>query len=505
MIATHIEHKLTSLHRGGHMKSQRLMGRLVALLGIGAGVVTTGLSTGWTGTAQGSSEGTSGSVVYSAGAQIACPAVVTKDVNGDGRHEMFVTSLDGRIHAFDADGVSLPGWPVPYPPTEAGVDPEVNGISRSAPTVADLDGDGVDEVIVLASNYVYAWNLDGQLRWLYSMGFSVQGNSIRPSPVVADIDRDGTSETIVVWYSKIDIIDSAGGHYAGSWPKSYYRVFSNPAVADLDEDGVLEIVMSAVTGSSAPYTARHEVWHHDGSSFGGNWAGNTYDTVYSFIDIPPAVADLDGDGILDVIAPTYNNVYVYDRMGNLRPGWPQSAGRIAYLAVGDLNRDESLEVAFGWVSTTAYLYDLDGVLLWTQDESYALLRNSPTIADLDGDLNADCVLSDGIDLVLPHNGWIRAYGYSGASLPGMPLEFAELLRTATTVEDMDGDGLLELVYAFDNGDVHVHQLATPHRKVTAFWPQYLHDPAHTSFCPGTTIFRNGFESGDTSVWSATVP
>lgn len=442
------------------------------------------------------------SVIYVAAAGIESPSVVVKDVDGDGRQEFFVSSLDGRIHAFDADGVSLPGWPLLYPSYEQGVNPALNGISRSAPTLADLDGDGIDEVLSVGSYRVYAWDIDGTERWSRNEFNAYQGNALRYGPVVADLDRDGSKEVIFAGWNELGILNADGVPIAG-WPKYFTRIFAAPAVADLDGDGDLEIVVSAVNNSSAPYETIHTVYHHDGTSFAGTWPRTT-STVYSFIDVSPVIADVDNDGELDVIASTYEDVFVYDRFGNTKPGWPNSVGRVAFLAVGDLNQDGFLEIAFGWVSPHSYLYDHQGTLLWERTDR-SLRQRSITIADVGGDGAADYVLADGVGLVAPVFGWIRAYGINGPPLPEFPITYEQLLRTGVTVEDVNGDGLVELVYGFQNGEVHIQHTQAPRRRASQFWPQWLHDPARTSFCSGTTIFQNGFEGGNTTVWSQTAP
>ena len=48
------------------------------------------------------------------------------------------------------------------------------------------------------------------------------------------------------------------------------------------------------------------------------------------VAVPPAVGDLDGDGRAEVIATaTSGRVYVFDRRGRLRPGWPRQVGATA--------------------------------------------------------------------------------------------------------------------------------------------------------------------------------
>ena len=58
--------------------------------------------------------------IYHALTGIGSPAVVAKDVNGNGKQELFVTSLNGWTHGFDSIGVRLPGFPIPYPTQEQG-------------------------------------------------------------------------------------------------------------------------------------------------------------------------------------------------------------------------------------------------------------------------------------------------------------------------------------------------------------------------------------------------
>ncbi len=107
------------------------------------------------------------------------------DINGDGTQELLVPTEDGLIHAYEPDGSELPGWPVHTRPMfEAAGHERAPGFAALAATgvrplephhgvvVADLDGDGTQEVVDAAGTHLYVWEPDGKLR----PGFPVHSN-----------------------------------------------------------------------------------------------------------------------------------------------------------------------------------------------------------------------------------------------------------------------------------------------------------------------------------------
>lgn len=110
------------------------------------------------------------------------------DVTGDGAPELiaFDNHLTGnyRVHVFGlADGLSLPGWPVDLPAWPKGI-----------PTVADVDGDGVQDVcFVTDGGLLYAVAGDGQPLAGYPK--TMVSGSIS-GVAVGDIDGDGLFELV---------------------------------------------------------------------------------------------------------------------------------------------------------------------------------------------------------------------------------------------------------------------------------------------------------------------
>src|SRR5439155_1542409 len=76
-----------------------------------------------------------------------------------------------------------------------------------------------------------------------------------------------------------------------------------PHMVDLDGDNVMELVQATAAGRIYAFRA-------DGSQLPGILGS-------------PVLADLDGDGFLDiVVAAMDQHVYAWDRRGSLLPGWP---------------------------------------------------------------------------------------------------------------------------------------------------------------------------------------
>ncbi len=190
-----------------------------------------------------------------------------------------------------------------------------------------------------------------------------------------------------------------------------------PAAADLDGDGDIELVVGLANGGLAifDHRGRKVTQTRQSPSTGGS-------------STPvPAIADLDGDGVPEIIAGRN----VYDNNLNLR--WSKTSGGeglnfwVSIAAVADVNGDGRPDVVAG---NTAY--DRNGNVIWTAS---GVPDGFPAIGDFDGDGDAEVVLvSGGRVYLLNGNNGSRVWGPVSVDGNGGP----------PTVADVDGDGAPEI-------------------------------------------------------------
>ena len=192
-------------------------------------------------------------------------AFATGDIDGDGRHEIIATSYDSLVRL---DGVER------RVVDSAELKIDVGGGNRAQCTdieLVDLDDDGSAELVCLASASRYASTL-----------------------IV--LDADGFDE---IWRSETT-----------DW------VPSRMDVGNLDADPALEIVLDR----ARPHEKSNAGYVYDGSNFEVEWLyeGGFGDDVL--------IADVDGDGIGEIVASRYGSVSVYDavtkqKIGEIGQSW----------------------------------------------------------------------------------------------------------------------------------------------------------------------------------------
>ncbi|HEY3801517.1 MAG TPA: FG-GAP-like repeat-containing protein [Kofleriaceae bacterium] len=314
---------------------------------------------------------------------------VLSDLDGDRTLEIIVAGLDGQLYAWHHDGSPVAGFPVPLS----------NGDQRSriigTPAVGDIDGDGKPEIVVgTTENYqlvgdLYAIAHDGTT----VAGWPVQiptidvlpdiGLGLPSSPAMADVDGDGKMEVAMPGIATQPNIYAGDGTIVSGFDDSNYGsnsiatdnpsapVIANGAFGTLDNStlhyvlpGVGYGYLSALSGPGgmkANFQHLVSAWKvtKDPPSSG----------VYPYADgfpvraddhqffMNPAIADVDGDGLPEVIAGSGGYYLRAWNIHGVQPvGWPKQTGQwiIASPAVGDLDGDGKLEVA---VSTReGYLY-----------------------------------------------------------------------------------------------------------------------------------------------------
>ncbi len=303
-----------------------------------------------------------------AGARINRAGPAVGDLDKDGVNEIVVAGSDGLVYALKPDCTPVPGWPKQV--NDYFVPPLVQTQSatqdvESTPVLADIDGDGWLEVIVavgfMPQNHTNGgvivfdhnghvkpgwpkvtqdkqgagdppWNPDGYTDGVFS------------TPAVGDVDGDGRPEIVYGAFDKCIYVWHGDGTPAAGWWNTTTNqparcladtIWSSPALADLDGDGVKDIVIGTDVD---PQYKGGSVW-----AFKGNntklWRVYTTQTIQS----SPAVGDIDGDGYPEVVVGTgtgypqgylgYTDgykVYAFDRFGNNLPGWPQATDASMY-------------------------------------------------------------------------------------------------------------------------------------------------------------------------------
>lgn len=320
---------------------------------------------------------------------------------------------------------------------------------------------------------------------------------VTPRPVAGALFADSGLPPLTRFVYRVAAVDSSGnqslvsavaigttnpGLHAG-WPVTMgQETASSPVLADLDGDGAAEIV----TGADAVY-----IWRGDASELRDGDEDALTSGIFTLdgtdpaatrsFQAVPAVADLDGDAELEIIAVAWQaaQVFAWNLDGSRLSGWPRSLGgspNWGSPAVGDLDGDGDLEVAvvggdvgavFAWHHDGREVRDgdldpgTDGVLLAT---GAAFSFATPALGDLDG--GGDLELVVGLD---EPQGLLHALKASGGEAPGFPVPLGGRISASPALGDLDGDGELEVVIAVEDDSVHVlTSRGTPH----AGWPQW---------------------------------
>ncbi len=151
-----------------------------------------------------------------------------------------------------------------------------------------------------------------------------------------------------------------GGCYS-SWCETGW--YSSPAVADLDGDGTMEIVASAYSIVALQGETGALLWRVDSGKDRSSPAGYSHRTWPGIW-----ITDVDGDKSLDIItAHSGGYVSVYNNQGYFKPGWPQrpTSNELRGLVVSDVDRDGTAEIVVTGATysrTNTWVFEHNGFL-----------------------------------------------------------------------------------------------------------------------------------------------
>ncbi len=291
----------------------------------------------------------------------ASPAV--GDLDLDGRLEIVVASgYQGKVFAWHHDGTEVADGDG-NPATHGVLFATGSAYLYSSPGIANIDAESRPEIVIgsqSADGKVHAIKVNG----LPAVGWPVATHGpVTASPTFADLDGDGRHEVLFASESdSVFIMRGDGSRYPG-WPRpaftnAAFGHTSSPVPADLDQDGQLDIVYAANDG-------RLHAWRRTGDPLPG-FADVRFATEALGQDATqatPAIADVDGDGRLEVLLGAENgHIYGWNHDGSELEGFPIAIdGEVrAGVSVWDIDRDGLVELAAASYDRRVYVWDLPG-------------------------------------------------------------------------------------------------------------------------------------------------
>jgi outer membrane protein assembly factor BamB len=279
------------------------------------------------------------------------------------------------------------------------------------PAIGDIDDDGLPEIVAATdSHQLIAFEHDGTIAWQSN----VVWNTIYGSFALADLDNDGTPE----------IIAGNRTHHVDGTIETTLPIadpsYSATTAHDLDDDGDLELVMG------------NAVYHHDGALL---WQTNLADGY-------PQVADLDDDGLPEVLLTNAAGISVIEHDGtikyqNLTPTGDPTGGNIwrRPATIHDFDGDGAAEYAVSSQNHYA-VYEGDASILWQANVLDSTGIAAGTAFDFDGDSIAEAMYADETNLYV--------YDGMGQALLQVPRSSGTIVEYPV-VADVDNDGSAEII------------------------------------------------------------
>jgi len=462
-------------------------------------------------------------------------------VNGRFKEEVFVKNIY-------LDPTLKKGWPQKINWDKCPPEKSFCWGGFSDPSVDDLDNDGKSEIIMLLDGIppkIFVYNENGLLLWQKNVGNAniFVGGNLRP-PIIVDINNDGTKEIITHSYSpknsEIYIFNYNGIILKTLKIPDYY----DPAllVSDLNHDGNKELIRKDKKVTITDLLTWNNISEWDFPSKEAWFAPVTPMAVGNFDDdedleiaiatpsvygqesliyiynedgsltVKPinvnglikglAVGDTNFDGNDDIVVSsssipnTKDNVYAFDRNGELLEGWPVLSGYDVYTSpsLADFNNDGYLEVSVMAVNTF-YPYDIEDYLInhngkiisgWPQPIPYISSRSN-SIGDINDDEVPDLLIASGS---IKTKSGVYAWNLNGDIIKSFPKVTEEISQITPIISDVDNNGRIDIVAS--SGDVVYPQVKKrsviyvwelPYNKnqeSMTYWPTFNHDNQRTN-------------------------
>ncbi|MBN1593467.1 MAG: S8 family serine peptidase [Candidatus Coatesbacteria bacterium] len=345
---------------------------------------------------------------------------------------------------------ALQGWP------SQEFDPQLY-----PPIKADLNGDGIQEIVCPTSMACFVFTADGE---------KIDEIPVVPmsnTPAVADLDGDLADELIFQdIYHRVHIYDEELGIMtitdSRTWPAlhTYYMYCAGAiSTANLGGNSGRQVLVKTVNPIDPSGTPVLSALNMDGS----NKDGFPLDLFVESDNI--AAVDFDGDGTDELAFIASGAFYAVDASGEVLPNWPIAIDEYQFtpetstvmISAGDLDGDGVPEVVGTVGDNRVFALKVDGTVMsgWPFIGSMAVFKTHPVIADVNGDGKNEVVM---IEAAPPRNTQLHRGGskihvidHNGQELPGWPIDTdIWYLRTPITC-DLNSDGKQEIIVSSSRG------------------------------------------------------
>ncbi len=283
--------------------------------------------------------------------------------------------------------------------------------------LTDDNGDGlIDEndspdivFTTWGSNTLVALHGDGS-----GLIFERTGYNGNAGVAISDVNSDGLPEIVAANTSgRIVSLDHSGQPLWTSAAFSW-QMYPQPAVADLDGDGDVEIVfdIAVVDGTSGATVATL-------TGVSASWRA-------------PVLADLDADGTLEILLgeDTYSHTGTPERSVSL-------SGDSVFAAVADIDGDIGGE-SFWVTGSVLHIVDDDGAAIRTVNLNSGSSRpGPPSVADFDGDGQ--------VEIAIPASSQLEVFEVDGTRLWSASITDSSGIAGCSGY-DINADGAYEVLY-----------------------------------------------------------
>jgi len=339
------------------------------------------------------------------------------DLDGDGAEEIAIAIVNNRNGHADYGKlwlriindkrqeyttVDVPLATLTAPET-ARFGPQYDGLARLDIAVGDLDGDGNDEIAVVALGYL--WVVDDQKAayeslWTHTYPTSWTEQYVRVT--AGDVDSDGKEETIVtnggfsgnagsVTYYIYDeefeteiepqLIETTIGE------DTYQLMTADVSVADIDGDRLMEVVFA---GRQSEVANHYEVLVLDDFTQGYEFRPTHFGYAHSLPLARLETGDFDGDGVSEIVS--YRHVLTGSTLEPQTDAYvPRDLHYGLVMSVGDVNgdfRDDIvLEQGGGdyWMHVWGRNDEDEWALLYSKNTGQTNWYTTVTTVDIDND------------------------------------------------------------------------------------------------------------------------